>query len=182
MKTLKESLFDTDLTSKNPILYHPKTKAELKDCIEEELDKQGSNANLNCIDTSKITDMSYLFYLFSDDIENIDISLWNVSDVKNMNNMFDGCKKFDCDLSKWDVSKVENIGYMFYGCESFNCDLSKWDVSKVRNIEWAFAYCKKFNCDLSKWNVKNVGRMRNAFTFAGCKSLKKIPSWYYENS
>ena len=40
----------------------PKTKDELKKIIEDTIKEQGLNCDLNFIDTSKITDMSYLFY------------------------------------------------------------------------------------------------------------------------
>ena len=76
MKSLSESLFDKDLVEKD-IMYHPKTKNELIDCIKEQLDKQGSAADLNIIDVSKITDMNHLFINL--DIRNIDISEWDVS-------------------------------------------------------------------------------------------------------
>jgi len=201
MKSLKESLFDNDLVSKDPVVYHPKTRDELEKCIEKELKKQGPDANLNIIDTSKITNMYELFYSFRNDIRNIDISLWDMRNVENMECMFDGCKSFNSDLSKWDVSKVENMYYMFYGCEKFNCDLSKWDVKNVEDMYGMFYGCKSFNSDLSSWNIRRVKDMRCMFVecenfnsdlskwdvgnvrymrdmFFGCKSLKKIPNWY----
>ena len=149
MKSLKESLFDTDLVSKDIIMYHPRTKFELRNCIEEQLEIQGPNANLNIIDVSKITDMSNLFKNLN--IRNIDISVW-------------------------DVSSVNDMRLMFYNCKTFNSDLSKWDVSSVKDMRGMFAECKNFNSDLSKWDVSNVIDM--IWMFDGCKSLKKIPSWY----
>ena len=59
----------------------PKTKEELKKIIEDRISKEGSNCNLNDIDTSLITDMSYLFF---DSKFNGDISNWDVSNVKDM--------------------------------------------------------------------------------------------------
>ena len=117
MKSLKESLFDTDLVSKD-ITYHPRSKDELEEYIEEQLKLQGPDANLNIIDVSKITDMSNLFMGLN--IRNIDISGWDVSKVTDMSNMFEGCKNFDSDLSKWDVSKVEDTYDMFFCCKNLS--------------------------------------------------------------
>ena len=150
MKSLKESLFDSDLVQKDSF-FHPKTKNELIDCIKEQLKIQGPDANLNIIDVNKITDMSYLF---------------NGLDIRNI------------DISEWDVSKVLNMSCMFDGCKSFNSDLSKWNVKNIKYMSYMFSECKKFNSDLSKWNVKNVKYMDDMFY--GCKSLKKIPSWYHD--
>ena len=87
----------------------PKNKVELKKIIEETIKEQGNKCDLNFIDTSKITDMSELFYNTK---FNGDISKWDVSSVENMENMF--CKSdFNGDISKWDVSNVENMDGMF---------------------------------------------------------------------
>ena len=34
-----------------------------------------------------------------------------------MDNMFDGCKKFNCDLSDWDISNIKRWKNMFSGCD-----------------------------------------------------------------
>ena len=132
------------------ITCHPTTKQELIDEIEIRLDR--GQTNLNDIDTSKITDMSDLFYgEFNDyDLSKVDISGWDVSNVKNMCNMFDNCKKFNPDLSKWDVSNVKNMSYMFFSCSDFNSDLSRWNVGNVTDMSCMFLECKKFNPDLSR--------------------------------
>ena len=84
----------------------PKSKDELRSIIVEETKRQGPDANLNFIDTSLITDMSYLFSVGGFSIGSIKIDEWDVSNVKNMSYMFMGCSKLKCDLSGWDVSKV----------------------------------------------------------------------------
>jgi len=205
MKTLQESLFDRDLVSKKVYMYYPETKVELKSIMKKEIKKQGSDANLNIIDVSKIDDMSYLFSNFESDIRNIDISLWDVSRVKNMEGMFWGCTEFNCNLSKWNVGIVRDMYGMFYGCKcftgdgldkwdvrwvkdmygmffgctTFNSDLSKWNVSRVEDMEYMFYGCKKFEGErLDKWNVNKVRVMD--WMFKGCNSLKKIPDWYEE--
>ena len=116
----------------------PQTRKELVNEIKIRLDR--GQTNLNDIDTSKITDMSNLFYhVFQHRaIKNIDVSLWDTSNVTTMSYMFFGCSIFNCDISNWDVSKVNNMTYMFYGCYLFNQNLDKWNVGKGVNVREMF--------------------------------------------
>ena len=181
--------------------YHPQTKDELIENIKELLYKKEND--LNCIDTSAITDMSFLFLNINVIIDNIDLSNWDVSNVTTMEGLFNNCKKFNCDLNKWDVSNVKDMSYMFYNCGNFDCDLSNWDVSnvtnmytmfegcskfkgkglenwdvsKVESISYMFFDCINFDCDLSNWNVNNVKNMKRMFY--NC-NLKNTPKWYKE--
>ena len=116
--------------------YHPKDKKELQVLVKQLIGERGEDANLNDIDTSEITDMSYLF---EDSSFNGDISKWDVSNVKNMQKMFAN-SNFDGDISNWNISKVENIQNMFTRSK-FNGDISKWDISNVKYIAWAFDNC-----------------------------------------
>ena len=88
----------------------PNTKQELKEIINETIKKEGNNCDLNFIDVSNMTDLSYLF----------------------------GDSKFNGDISKWDVSKVEIMEGMFYNCYKFNGDISNWDVHNVTNMDKIF--------------------------------------------
>ena len=89
--------------------YHPTTKDELKELVDQLIEKRGNKANLNDIDTSEITDM---FRLFCRSNFNGDISEWNVSNVKKMDYMFYHAK-FNGNISNWDVSNVKDMGHMF---------------------------------------------------------------------
>ena len=172
MKSLKSKLLNEGFYQNAGGLVRPTTKDELMKEIRERLRKH--QTNLNDIDTSRITDMSNLFV----DIklrQNIDISQWDVSNVKDMHNMFYGYKNFNCDLSKWDVSNVENMNCMFFNCQKFNSDLSKWDVSNVKTMMEMFCGCTNFNCDLSKWDVKKV---KNMYYMFDDLNMKEKPSWY----
>jgi len=132
------------ITSKTkPLRLQPKTKDDLKNIIEEVLEQQGPDADLNFIDTSEITDMSWLFSKF--DPRNIKIDQWDVSKVKTMEKMFDGCKEFNSDLSTWNVSNVKNMDHMFFSCNVFTSDLSSWDVSNVSSHYGAFSDCPKMS-------------------------------------
>ena len=122
---------DKPIDSENHCIYFPKTKEELISNIKELFDK--GETDLNCIDTSEITDMSYLFKNIRS--INFDVSNWDVSNVENMSNIFSYCFAFDCDLSKWNVSNVTNTSCMFYHCHNFKAKgLENWNVSKVTHF------------------------------------------------
>ena len=113
MKTLKlyitEALHVNRNTKTQTYNYHPKTNDELEELVKKLIKERGKNADLNDIDTSEITDMSYVFY---NSKFNGDISGWNTSNVTDMEGMFYN-SKFNGDISKWDVSKVKYTTGMF---------------------------------------------------------------------
>ena len=65
--------------------YFPKTRDELKELVKKLIKERGNEADLNDIDTSEITDMSQLFFKSK---FNGNISEWDVSNVINMERMF----------------------------------------------------------------------------------------------
>ncbi len=107
--------------------------------------------NFNWIDTSLVTDMSGLFYE-NEFCAGIDISRWNVSNVKNMSHMF-AISSFDGDISNWDVSNVTDMNSMFEYCKAFNSDIGNWDVSNVMFMTYMFHRAERFNQDISKWEI-----------------------------
>ena len=128
MKNLSQYIQEKLIIKKrnNNYNYFPKTKEEIREIIEQRIKQEGTEVNLNDIDVSEITDMSFLFQ----DLDfNGDISLWDVSNVTDMQGMFSGCHNFNQDISLWDVSKVTDMQAMFARCENFNQDISSWDVS-----------------------------------------------------
>ena len=159
--------------------YHPCNKNQLYEILLQLLKK--GETNLNCIDVSKVEDMSKIFADVNEfvPVKDIDISDWNVSNVTDMYSMFAHCTYFNSDLSNWNVANVTNMTSMFYECHEFNSDLSKWDVSNVSTISFMFVGCKKFNSDLSNWKIfKNCHKLT---MFYDCTELEKnnlIPDWY----
>ena len=75
----------------------------------------------------------------------IDISSWDVSNIKSMRSMFYWCKELKSvgDISEWDVSNVTDMQYMFCNVVNFNQDISSWDVSNVRYRMGMFDGCRQ---------------------------------------
>ena len=90
----------------------PSTKDELKDIINDRISKEGPNCDLNDIDVSLITDMSWLF----------------------------AYSRFNGDISEWDISNVKNMNYMFYYSE-FNQDISNWKINDDCSTKKIFTEC-----------------------------------------
>ena len=164
----------------NQALYieTPTTHLRLHSLIYELLN-QGIT-DLNCIDTSEITDFSFLFSNRTPHIEEIDISRWNVSNGKTFLHMCKNADKFNCDLSQWDVSNAENMQGMFQGCKSFTSDLSQWDVRKCTTFNNMFYLCESFESDLSQWKVDACENF--AFMFCGATKFNSdLSNWHVDN-
>lgn len=95
--------------------YFPKDKEELEILITKRIQEEGNDVDLNDIDISKVSDMSFMF--MGQDFKG-DVSCWDVSHVTDMYEMFSFCKEFDCDISEWDISNVNDFQLMFRNCEN----------------------------------------------------------------
>ena len=133
--------------------YKPKTRDELVDLIND----PKFNSGLSRIDTSRITDMSYLFARTIPNGQNFPekivrrlpdsgfkgIETWDVSNVTTMDYMFAGCEKRDVKNCYGDYLYSEDAYY------TFNEDISKWNVSKVTSMEGMFFDCDSFDQSLN---------------------------------
>ena len=185
--------------------YFPKDRSELVALVRNE------SVNLGDIDTSKITDMSWLFAVMSEksctyikeniaqwiDLKNcIDsagsrkdfkgIDLWDTSSVETMEGMFAWQENFNENINAWNVWRVVNMSFMFSGTVIFNQPLDKWNVANVRDIRSMFVESNSFNQNLDSWQISDNVLMRWAFS----QSLmwdndvgdgKSLPKWYKDN-
>jgi hypothetical protein len=153
----------------------------LRKVVKDEMD-------LSRVITSRVTNMSYLFYKST--LQDPNISSWDVSAVKNMSwmfglapvinpdisfwdtrsvvdfsDMFIGAKKFRGDLSKWNTSSGERFNGMFFETE-FNGYLNDWDMSSAKNLSGMFDDARLFDQPLDKWNLSNAEDLGGMFAEA----------------
>ena len=113
-------------------------------------------------DLSGVREMSYMF----DGCTKFNGELggnWDTSNMIEMEGVFFDCHAFNQDISGWDVGKVEHAGAMFRNCTVFNQDISGWDWGKSMSIGSMFDGCTAFDQDISGWDVSNVTEMGNTF-------------------
>ena len=127
--------------------------------------------DLNNLDTSNVTDMSYMFAWAGFNVSNFQIdgvSNFNVSKVGNMSYMFAymarDASSLVMNLMNWNVLRVTNMSYMFagtgYNAKTFNLGtLGIWRVSNVTNMDAMFketGYRANWYMYLRDWDVKKV--------------------------
>ncbi len=129
---------------------------------------------LENIDTSKVTNMSQMFY-FCAALKDIDVSNFDTSKVTNMDSMFYDCGVLaEVDVSDFDTSNVTNMAAMFSLCEALETlDLSNFNTSKVEDMSNMFEGCSELTeLDLSNFDTKNVIKMESMFKF--CSRLEEL--------
>ena len=57
-----------------------------------------------------------------------------VSNIYNMEKLFENDTSFNEDISSWDVSNVTNMSAMFVNATSFNQDLSRWNLTLIYSL------------------------------------------------
>ena len=138
--------------------------------------------DLSGFDTSKVTNMRYMFNGCSS-LTSIDLSSFNTSNVTSMSYMFNGCSSLtNIDLSSFDTSNVTYMSGMFYKCsELTNLDLSSFDTSKVTSTGSMFYGCGSLtSLDLSSFDTSNVTYMSNMFY--DCSSLTSLDLSSFDTS
>ena len=156
------------------------TKDQLKSAVAEwtanATNTSGVHGHISAWDTSRVTDMSFLFCGLTGDSYyanlgcnirnrqfNDDINQWNVGEVTSMYRMFDFADGFDQPLHSWNLSHVTITAEMFKTATSFNQELNTWDVSQVMSMEAMFIGATSFDQELNDWNVERVTQMGNIF-------------------
>ena len=126
------------------------------------------------LNTSRVTDMSYMFDACSA-LTSLDVSGFDTSSATDMSYMFSGCSKLtSLDVSGFDTSKVADMRGTFYDCTQLkSLDVSGFDTSSVTNMSYMFDLCKALtSLDLSGFDTSKVTTMNNMFR--DCTKLKSV--------
>ena len=128
---------------------------------------QAFDQPLNNWDTSKVTNMSWMFR--SAQAFNQPLNNWDTSKVTSMLGMFDWAKAFNQPLNNWDTSKVTNMIAMFVSAQAFDQPLNNRRINQIwdENLKGMFTsatafkanqpYCSWANWSAKKWNFENMG-------------------------
>ena len=130
--------------------------------------------DLSGFDTSNVTNMRYLFEECRG-LTKINLSSFNTSNVTNMSHIFSDCRSLvSLDLNNFDTSNVTEMDYIFNDCRSLvNLNISNFNTSKAVDMSFMFRYCEKLTeLDLSHFDTSNVTEMSSMFY--NCSSLAKL--------
>ena len=114
-------------------------------------------------------------FLGREDLERLDLSDWNVKNIKDFSCMFSNCYNlFDLDLINWNVGSGIKFDFMFKKCKNLKyIRLKGWNPKKAENLWGMFYECKSVRrLDLSDWDVRNVTTIGEMF--CGCESLRDL--------
>ncbi len=124
------------------------------------------------LNTSKITDMSWMF-CDSSSITSIDISMFDTSNVTNMEAMFSNCTSLtSVNMKGIDTSKVEYMGKarndsrgMFQNCTNLlSVDFRGMNTSSLKSMNSMFLGCTAIeSINMSNLNLDKVTDMKQAF-------------------
>lgn len=131
--------------------------------------------DLSNMDTSHITDMSYMFVGLSG-ITSLDLSNFDTSNVTTMYGMvYLPNSLTSINVSSFDTSKVTMMGYTFSYClELKSLDVSNFDTSKVIYMGAMFSGCRRLtSLNLSNFDTSQVVEGMD-YMFAECTNLASL--------
>ena len=117
--------------------------------------------NLNCWNTSSVTDMHKAFYGHTS--YNEPLECWDTSSVTIMWSMFEGASTFNQPINSWDTASVKDFASIFNTAFAFNQPIDLWDTSSVYNMGHMFNKAHAFNQPIDSWDTSLVQYVDNIF-------------------
>ena len=140
--------------------------------------KKFNKLGLNTIDfifEEKLINMSYMFNECSS-LKHVQFFSGELLQATKIGAMFQMCSELECiDLTNFNTSNVDDMGWMCYGCKKLKQirGINNFNTMKVNNMCSMFAGCEELEyLDLSNFNTSNVTDM--SYMFDGCHKIKEI--------
>ena len=182
MKSLNQYIIEKILINKSSKLYKIKveSKDQLKSIIWERYINNISFVYLSDIDVSELDDLSGIFEILNN-LEVVDISGWDTSNVIYMNDMFLECENIKkiIGIENLDVSKLEDATSMFSHCEKLvELDLTNWNPILLKNAWNMFSSCSNLKIikNIENWQLPNIKDV--SYMFYKCTKLFWIPYFF----
>ncbi len=115
------------------------------------------------------------FYYYYENLATIEgIEYLNTSEVTDMRNMFNGCKKLKAiDVSHFNTSKCTVMSSLFSQCESLTeLNVNSFDMSKVESATFMFGSCTSLERIYCEKDWTSLGNSVLYYAFSNCPSLK----------
>ena len=138
--------------------------------------------DLSSFDTSKVTNMGYMFYNISNPTT-LDISNFDTSQVRSMRSMFSAMYNLTTlNLSHFDTSKVTDMAGMFYSVSTLRTlNLSNFDTSQVTDMNHMFYNMSNLTTlNLSSFDTSKVKNM--GYMFAGVSNITTLNLTSFDTS
>lgn len=144
---------------------------------------------LNKLNTTNITNMTDMFYR-SRIVGNLDFSNWDTSKVTNMSYMFDNMKGLNRNkntnkyllenysyltgLNNWDLKSAQDMHYMFMDSTYYDFQDKEltWNTYNVTDMSYMFAYASTYHFPKLSFDTRNVTNM--AYMFTGFESYNDL--------
>ena len=135
-----------------------------------------TTVDLSAVDTSEVTNMSYVFYGCTA-LKALDLSSLDTGRVTTMRGMFSNCNRLSglTGYENWDTGSLvemyqtfNRVGYSVSASTPFTIDLSRWDLDQVQNTGWCFQTCRAQSILLpDNLAIMSAGFLNHAIRYAG---------------
>ncbi len=141
-----------------------------------EFSNLSSIEGLEHLNTSKVTDMSFMFWHDSK-LTTLNVKNMNTANVTLMKEMFAGCSGLkELDVTGFDVSQVTDFAHMFSNCSSLEyIDISKFRFKNATKLKGLFYHCAALTSVSIGSQMDCCHNLTDvSYMFSGCTNLKEV--------
>ncbi|MBF0976073.1 MAG: BspA family leucine-rich repeat surface protein, partial [Bacteroidetes bacterium] len=121
-------------------------------------------------DLTNVTNMSLMFAMCDSLVYNSSIKDWDVSNVTDMQAMFQDDIKFNQPLSNWDTRNVTDMQHMFHGAHSFDQPLDNFRIDAITAMAYMFddcgMGCENLSSTLDSWKTQAAALNKNSINLS----------------